>query len=141
MGVTGTGLEEYIQEHIDLVGDGHSQNSLNQLLDLLEKESMEAVETRVDDWQKDDSRANKIAENQSVATGNRIFAAVAFYHGYKIIVQARGSACTFCKSISGTILGRGEYAVSTGTHGDMTVKKPMSAPPWHRGCFCYLRHV
>jgi len=31
MGVTGTDLEEYIQEHIDHVVGGHSQNSLNQL--------------------------------------------------------------------------------------------------------------
>jgi len=104
---------------------------------------METVETRVDDWQKDDSRANKIMENQSISTSNRIFSAIAFYHGYKIMVQARGSACTFCKSVSGTILGRGEYAVKVGSYkeNDMTVKKPMSAPPWHRGCSCYLRHA
>jgi len=141
MGVSDTDVEEYIQEHVGYVVAGHSQNSLNQLLNLLETESMEAVEIRVDDWEKDDSRANKIAEKQSLSTGNKIFAAAAFFHGYKIVVQARGAACKFCKSVSGTVLGSGEYAVNAGAHGDMTVKKPMSAPPWHRGCTCYLRHV
>jgi hypothetical protein len=37
-------------------------------------------------------------------------------------------------------LGKGDYAIGAGTHGDMVVKKAMSAPPWHRGCTCYLTH-
>jgi hypothetical protein len=49
MVVTGTDLKEYIQEHIGYVVDGHSQNSLNQLLGILETDNLEAVETRVDD--------------------------------------------------------------------------------------------
>jgi HK97 family phage portal protein len=140
MGATGSDLEEYIQEHIDHVVDGHGQNSLNQLFAILEGEDLEAVEARVDEWQADDNRVNKITEQQSNATANKIFSAVAFHHGFKVVVQASGNACKFCKSISGTVLGKGDYAIGAGTHGDMVVKKAMSAPPWHRGCTCYLTH-
>lgn len=142
MEATGTDLAEYVNEHIGHVVDGYAAASLNQLVNLLESGGgIDAVEIRLDEWEADDHRANKSAENQSVSTSNVIFAGVAFYHGYKVMVQAREGACKFCKSVSGTILGRGEYAVKAGSYDDMTVKTSMSAPPWHRGCSCYLRHV
>ncbi len=140
MQVTSTDLKKFIQDHIQSVADDHALSSLNQLLKLLEDKDMTAVETRMDEWMKNDNRANKVSENESISTSNKIFAAVAFYHGFKIRVQARGGACAFCQRVSGTILGSGDVAVTPGNYSenDMVVKTSMSEPPWHRGCSCYL---
>jgi len=139
-------MDDFINKHADTYKAGHIYNSQNQLLKELESTGLEAVETRVDEWMEDDSRANKIADNQTVKTSGRIFAEVAFLAGYKIMSNTRGKSCSWCAELDGKVVGRGEPMLTPGdwesTKGElMTVRRAHTSPPYHRACQCFLTHV
>jgi len=139
-------MDDFIDKHADTYRNGHLYNSQNQLLKELEKTGTPAVEQRVDEWMEEESRANKIADNQSVNTAGMIFAEVAFLAGYKIMSNTRGKSCPWCDSLNGKVVGRGEPMLDRGdwesTKGEfMTVRRPHISPAYHRGCDCFLTHV
>ncbi|MFO7558994.1 MAG: hypothetical protein R6X10_09210, partial [Desulfobacterales bacterium] len=125
---------------------GHKGASLNQLLQLLEKEGTEAIQTRVDEWSENDSRAEKVSNRQVIKTSSFVFAEVAFLNGFKIQSNTRGDSCPWCAQLNGKVIGRGQVMLEAGDWGapgekPMEVTRPHITAPYHKGCNCYLTHV
>jgi HK97 family phage portal protein len=139
-------LTNFIEKHIDHYKEGHVRSSLGQLLNLLEEKGVDEIEKRVDEWAKNNHKAEKIAKRQVVTTSNLIFAEVAFGAGYKIMSNTRDESCQWCNQLNGKIVGRGGFMLKSGdwqsSDGQiMNVSRSHVTPSYHKGCDCFLTHV
>jgi len=135
-------LTQFMQDYIDGYSQRHIDRSLGQLTALLEEET-QAIETRIDEWR--DTRADKIAHEETVRAGSAMAQAVFFALGYKTVWRTRGmSSCPYCKELDGKVISRGQVIVDAGeqveAEGQETLKVYHSKahPPLHGGCSCWI---
>jgi HK97 family phage portal protein len=141
-------VEALQEKAIQSYAEGHSRSTRGQLEALFDSGSVEDVEQRLGEWETDDHRAGKEADNESVRLGEALFAGMAFAGGKKIVSNTRGGDnCPFCTQLNGRVVGRddgpmlkaGEW---TGTDGSkMKVRRDHISPSYHRGCRCYLSYT
>ena len=135
--------DDFLTEGISAYARSHVLSSVNQLEALISDDGPDAIDTRLDEWM--EKRPDKISSDQAVKLAEGLFAAMAFGSGYKIMSNARGKSCPFCKSIDGKIIGRGGVMVEPGpwtVAGQvMKMRQPKISPAYHRGCLCFLTHV
>jgi hypothetical protein len=140
-------VESLQEKDIAAYAQGHSRSTRGQLEALFESGSVEDIEQRLNEWETDDHRAQKEADNESVRLGESLFAGMAFAAGFKIRSNVRGGDnCEFCLSLDQKVVGRGEPMLSagtlTGTAGaKMEVRRDHISPSYHRGCRCYLSYL
>jgi hypothetical protein len=124
----------------------HSRSTQRQLEALFESGSTEDVEQRLSEWEADENRAQKEADNESVRLGEQLFAGLALAAGFKIRSNIRGGdTCEFCAQLDGKVISSGpmlKAGTLTGTDGSkMQVRKDHISPSYHRGCRCYLSYL
>ena len=143
IGVDTESIEDFINDYIDHYAERHVDSSLGQLTALLE-EDIEALETRVDEWA--ETRAQKIATNETVRASNGVYQAVAFGVGLSTVWRIRGAkTCPYCRSLNGKRVSSGQSFVKDGeelnpegAETPMKIRGMKAHPPLHRGCDCYL---
>uniref|UniRef100_A0A6M3L1C7 Putative portal protein n=1 Tax=viral metagenome TaxID=1070528 RepID=A0A6M3L1C7_9ZZZZ len=135
---TGDYIERYAQRHA-----GGSLGQLTAILRDKEKE-LSDLEVRVDEW--GETRAEKIATNETVRGSNAIFQLAAFSAGLGTFWRIRGAkTCPYCKELNGRRVRSGESFVNDGDElnpeggtGPMKIRGMKAHPPLHQGCDCYL---
>jgi len=139
-------VESLQEKAIADYAQGHARSTRGQLEALFESGSTEDIETRLDEWEADQNRAEKETANESVRLGEGLFAGMAFAGGYKIMSNTRGGdSCEFCQAMdkvvvsSGPILKAGELKGANG--GVMAVRRDHAAPSYHRNCNCFLTYI
>jgi HK97 family phage portal protein len=143
IGVDTESIEDFVNDYIDHYAERHVDSSLGQLTALLE-EDLKALETRVDEWA--ETRAQKIATNETVRASNAVYQAVAFGVGLSTIWRIRGAkTCPYCRSLNGKRVSSGQSFVKDGeelnpegAETPMKIRGMKAHPPLHRGCDCYL---
>ena len=143
IGVDTESIEDFINDYIDRYTERHVDSSLGQLTALLE-EDLEALKTRVDEWA--ETRAQKIATNETVRASNGVYQAVAFGVGLSTIWRIRGAkTCPYCRSLNGKRVSSGQSFVKDGeelnpegAETPMKIRGMKAHPPLHRACDCYL---
>jgi HK97 family phage portal protein len=92
-------LERFISDYIDTYAARHSSSSLGQMVALLDDE-LDALSERAGEWE--ETRADKIARNETVRMSNAVFQAVAFAVGLGTVWRIRGAeTCPYCKEFNG----------------------------------------
>lgn len=135
-------LTQFMQDYVDGYSQRHIDRSLGQLTALLEEET-EKIETRINEWS--DTRADKIAHEETVRAGSAMAQAVFFALGFKTVWRTRGSkSCPFCQQLNGKVIGRGQIAIDAGDQVKVEGQEPLKVyhrkahPPLHGGCTCYI---
>lgn len=136
--------EKFVSDYINGYVERHVFSSHGQLIALLRDKDPEAVEERVEEWK--ETRADKIAANETTRNSNAIFQFVAFFVGRGIIWRARGAeTCPYCLTIAGKRIVDGESFLNPGDvldpekgTGPMKIRGLTKHPPLHQGCDCYL---
>jgi len=136
-------LERFIDDYSTRYSERHTESSLGQLTALLE-EDLEALEVRVDEWA--ETRAEKIATNETVRTSSAVYQAVAFGAGLSTVWRIRGpKTCPFCTSLNGKRVSSGQSFANDGdelnpegAEAPMKIRGLKAHPPLHRSCDCFL---
>jgi len=133
--------EKLISDYVAGYSKRHVDSSLGQLIELVEGE-IDEIETRVDEWE--ETRADKIAGNETVRGSEAMVASVFAGGGFAMIWQTRGESCEYCNTLQGKRIKDGEAFLSAGDEISPEGKDPMPItgltkhPPAHQGCQCYL---
>ena len=133
--------EKLINDYVSGYSQRHIDSSLGQLISLLEGE-IDEIETRVDEWE--DTRADKIAMNETVRASEAMVAAVFAGAGFAMVWHTRGESCEYCNTLQGKRIKDGEAFLNAGDEISPEGKEPMPItgltkhPPAHQGCQCYL---
>jgi len=136
-------LERFIDDYTKRYAERHTESSLGQLTALL-KDDLDSLEVRVDEWE--ETRADKIASNETVRASSAVYQAVAFGVGLTTAWRNRGpKTCPFCTSLAGKRVSTGQSFVNdgdelnpAGAEAPMKIRGMKAHPPLHRGCDCYL---
>lgn len=135
-------LEVFVNDYIERYTERHIDSSIGQLIALLEDDPQE-IDSRVEEWR--ETRADKIANNETTRCGNAVFQFAAFGAGLGTIWRIRGpQTCPYCKTLDGRKVRSGQSYVNDGDSVEPAGQKPMKIngikahPPLHRGCDCYL---
>ncbi len=135
-------VSKFVSDYIDRYAERHTESSHGQLTSLLDGE-LDDLETRVDEWT--ETRADKIANNETVRASNAVFQQVAFAAGMSTVWRTRGaSTCSYCTSLNGKKVASGQSfansgdELSDGNGGSMKIRGLKTHPPLHAGCDCYV---
>jgi HK97 family phage portal protein len=136
-------LQEFIENYIDRYAERHTDSSLGQLISLLEEET-EAIEQRIDEWR--ETRADKIAGDETVRNSNAVYQFMAFVVGFSVVWRVQSNKpCPFCSELNGQTIAQGGNFVKDGDElNPEGVETPMKIygskahPPLHLGCKCAL---
>ena len=136
-------MDKFVDDYVAGYSARHVKSSRGQLLKLLNEETLESIDQRVDEWH--EKRAEKIADNEITRAGNAVYQATAFSIGLSTVWKTRGpKTCPYCQSLSGKRVSSGQYFALPGDHiqidgqPDMKIRGLTAHPPLHRGCDCYL---
>jgi len=139
-------FERFLNGYIDGYATRHVGSSQGQLEKLFREEDLPAIEQRVNEWE--ETRAEKIATNETTRSGNAIFQTVAWAAGMATAWRIRGAqTCPYCKSLNGKRVARGEFFLGDGDEVSPSGEAPMKVygmrrhPPLHQKCDCYLSVV
>lgn len=143
-------IEKFTAEYIAWYAERHAQSSLGQLKALI-RDATEDVESdllnRLEEW--DETRADKIARDESVRVGEATAAATFTFVGYSMVWNTMGpKPCPYCQNMDGKVIGREGYFVRPGdvlnpdeTNETMRVYGPKRHPPLHGGCECGISAI
>jgi hypothetical protein len=135
-------VSEFVDNYIDTYGARHSSDGERQLLALL-RGDIEDLEARVDEWV--DTRADKIAESETVRLDSALYNAAAFSIGFTVFWRTRTGSCPLCNQLEGRQISSGQRFLQEGETVDpqdgktapLRSRTNISNPPLHRGCKCY----
>jgi len=149
MGVDAPDVQRDIDKFIEDQGIAHTARSravIKQLVRRAEEENLDPVEVvgeRLDDWE--ENRPAQIANDSTVAVGNRVAKAVFAAAGVqRLRWQAIGAdTCPYCQEMDGRVVGIDEPFVARdddleSEDGRMPINKPTLEPPLHMGCVCVV---
>jgi len=136
-------LGVFIGGLIDNYIDRHAGSSLGQLRSLI-PEGLDSLEQRVEEW--NETRPEKIANNETVRASSAVYQAVAFAAGFSTYWRIRGPrTCPYCRELNGRKVSRGQSFVNSGdvlepqgAEGPMKIRGMKAHPPLHQKCDCYL---
>jgi len=131
-------LTGYIRQYIS--------SSRGQILQQLEQDNFEAVQTRADEWE--NKRIDKELSEVSVGVGSMVARSVILGGGYALVWRNRGSStCPLCKQLNGRKIYRktDHFTDENETFKDsknnkVTFRKTLYSP-LHKGCDCILTAV
>lgn len=143
-------IQKFIKEYIDTFDSRYVKSSKGQIEALVReaveenKEPVEVVETRMDEWEQ--TRAGKVAMNETVQLSNAVAKFVFAGAGVtRLRWQTSGSkSCPLCQELNGKIVGIEQPFVSKDSvleaEGASPFKayRPTSHPPLHQGCSCVI---
>jgi len=139
-------IAKFVENYIDGYAARHVGSSRGQLLQLLNDGSPEDLVVRVDEWH--ETRAEKIANNETARQSNAVYQATAFAIGLSTVWRIRGpKTCPYCQTLNGRRVSSGQYFAMPGDRirvegqDDMLVRGLTAHPPIHRGCDCYLAMI
>jgi len=135
---------KWIDEYIDTYSLRHTDSSYGQLTQLLADAGEEALGERVDEWE--ETRADKIALNETVRQSNAVAMTVFFAAGMGAVWRNAGSkTCPYCRTLNGKKISRGQSFHSPGDEiepeggtGPMKISGLIQHPPLHQGCDCHI---
>lgn len=142
-------VDQFTTDYINTYTKRHISSSRNQLSKIAkEEDNDEKIITRVDEWE--ETRSDKIEEEESNRLANAIFVVIAFRSGVKVTWTIRGEdTCPYCQQLNNRTIGQGKVfakkddslyvSKDEGGSGAMVFTYNHSHPPLHQGCDCYLR--
>jgi len=131
-------FDVYVKRHI-----GRSTGQINQLME--EEDSSGLVTQRMDEWM--ERRPDKIAGEETVRGANSAAQFVFWSVGFSSIWRIRGAeTCDYCKELNGRKIRQGQTYFNGGEDfkprsfriSPMHISGPISHPPLHQGCDCYI---
>jgi len=140
-------VQEFIRKYIASFIARYTSSSKGQILALLrtpaedvEDDDMdELLLDRIDEWQ--DTRADKVAMNESVKLGSAVAKTVFSIAGIVLIrwLAFGSQTCNLCSELDGQTVGVQEKFVNKGQEvGDMTDYQGTGHPPLHQWCECEI---
>lgn len=135
-----------INRFISVYAKRHIGSSSGQLIKLSdEPEPKPAIEERLSQW--GETRAEKIANNETVRLSNFVAQTAFFTHSFKSYWRIRGAqTCPYCQELNGRAIKQGESFFQGGEehepkgaeNGPMLIRSSVMHPPLHQGCDCYI---
>lgn len=138
-------LEAIKRDYINGISRQWVNSSRGQIIALMAEEgnNYEAIMERAEEWTA--KRSYKVEEQQKRAVPNAVSYFLLGAFGYSLRWNNRGKTCSYCRTLNGKLITRGQNFVSHGDEispgGDkkpMLIKGNTKYPPLHRGCDCYL---
>ena len=138
-------MDALVSDYLDDFASTYVYSSRGQLNKLIEENKTDeaaaaAVGGRTAEWS--DTRAEKIARNESNALLNAVGAAIIFGAGMRLFWRNQSKSCPYCLALEGAVirgnqlfLPAGDYEPE-GTDGPMLLRKGVKHPPLHRSCDC-----
>jgi len=148
-------LDKFVNDYVSGYAARHIQSSRGQIGALLAPEPgqepsqptgetpvLEAVSTRVDDW--DEKRPDKIASDETVRLDGAVALMVFVSAGFDLRWVAVGHSCPYCEMLNGMIVGKEGYFLKQDQELQPEGEAPMHVrfskrhPPAHQGCDCII---
>ncbi len=138
-------MDALVSEYLDDFAAEYIYSSRGQLNELVKESKSDeaaaaAVGGRSVEWA--DTRAEKIARNESFTLLNAVSAAVIFGAGMRLFWRNQSKSCPYCVDLEGAVirgnqlfLPAGDYEPA-GADGPMLLRKGVKHPPLHRSCDC-----
>lgn len=143
-------FQEWLQDYIRNFSLAHANQSRGQLIGVLDNADPEAmgdaILARLEEWETEPTRAQKIAEHRTVDFGQSV-AKVAFIGAGVMFLRwnASGDACPFCTEMDGKVVGVDEPFLPADTPLDpegaetpIVHSRDVLQPPIHGGCNCTI---
>ena len=137
-----------INRYTDVYAKRHIGSSSGQLIKILNDSGddfQDQIQQRLDEWQ--ETRASKIANNETVRLASFMAQTTFFSYGYKTYWRIRGAeTCPYCRALNGKTVSQGqsffeggeEHEPKGAKNGPMLIRSTVMHPPLHRGCDCFI---
>jgi len=146
--------DRFATDYVTALTTRHVSSSENQIKALLKPDQVNeedepvtieqirvSVEERLDSW--DQTRAEDIAQQETVQGNNAVARMVFFALGMSVIIWAtRGSdPCPYCAMLNGKVIGKNQNFADKGEltpdgEPPMMIRRSRMHPPLHKGCVC-----
>lgn len=140
-------LQQFLSEYGDSLTNRWVRSSQGQLTELADAEEAEIqdIEDRIDEWGQ--TRAEKVARNESVRLNGAIARALYTFFGVSTIVWVTSAKpCPICVTLEGQEIETTGYFVKEGGEVDpgdgettpLQTRTKIGHPPLHEGCTCSI---
>jgi HK97 family phage portal protein len=140
-------LQKFLADYGDSLTNRWIRSSIGQLNELADQEDTELtdIEERLGEW--GDTRADKVAGNESVRLNGAISRALYAFFGVSSIVWVTSAKpCPICVTLEGQEIETTGYFVKEGGEVDpddgettpLVTRTKISHPPLHEGCTCSI---
>jgi HK97 family phage portal protein len=140
-------LQKFLADYGDSLTNRWIRSSIGQLNELADAEDSELsdIEERLGEW--GDTRADKVAANESVRLNGAISRALYAFFGVSSIVWVTSAkACPICVTLEGQEIETSGYFVREGGEVDpgdgetspLVTRTKIGHPPLHEGCICSI---